>query len=281
MNRPLLASATLVALVAASLLATACSTPPPSLPGEVAESRPGSGYLVGYLTREQQPDSLKLVSAPPGPGSAAFAADEAIYREMTALRSTPRGALATLDAELNFPAAAGAFSCALGVPITQEQTPHLTMLLRRSLSDAGGATYGAKEKYQRTRPFVNFKEATCTPALEPRLAKDGSYPSGHSSVGWAWGLILAELAPERGDALVARGLSFGQSRLVCGVHWYSDVVAGRTVAAATVARLHAEPVFVAQFALAKEEVAKARAQGLKPQRDCAAEASALALATPR
>lgn len=276
MNRSL----ALPAIAAACLLATACSTQPPApphAPGSVPESRPGSGYLKGYLEAKDMPDSLMLVGAPPTPGSAAFAADEAVHKAMKELRSGPRGALATRDAVLTFPAAAEAFACALGVPITQEQTPHTTMLLRRSLSDAGGATYGAKNKYQRARPFVHFKEGTCTPEAEGRLAKDGSYPSGHTALGFAWGLILAEVAPERSSALISRGEAFGQSRLVCGVHWYSDVVAGRTIGAAAVSRLHSDPVFVAQVAAAKEEVAAARAKGLKPQGDCAAEAAALAL----
>lgn len=269
----------LPAIAATCLIASACSTAPvpPSQPGSVPESRPGSGYLKGYLDAKDAPDSLMLVGAPPAVGSAAFGADEAMHKAMKELRSGPRGALATRDANLTFPAAADAFACTLGVPINQERTPHTTMLLRRSLSDAGGATYGAKNKYQRTRPFVHYKEGTCTPEIESRLAKDGSYPSGHSALGWAWGLVLAEVAPERSNELISRGEAFGQSRLVCGVHWQSDVVAGRTIGSAAFARLHGDPVFVAQVAAAKEEVAAARAKGLKPQGDCAAEAAALAL----
>jgi acid phosphatase (class A) len=73
-------------------------------------------------------------------------------------------------------------------------------------------------------------------------------------------------------------LAFGQSRIVCGVHWKSDVEAGRVVGAAVVARLHAEPVFAAQLAAARKEVAAARAAGAKSPLDCAAEAQALASA---
>lgn len=273
--------ALVAAAATACLLAAACSAPgpvPPTSPADVPEVRPGSGYLQGYLAEDERPDSLQLVPAPPPPGSAAFAADEAMHQRMKALRGGPRGALAARDAELRFPAAAGAFACTLGIPVSQELTPHLTMLLRRSLVDAGGATYGAKNKYQRTRPFVHFKEGTCTPQSESRLAKDGSYPSGHTALGWAWGLILAEVAPERADALIARGRSFGESRMVCGVHWHSDVVAGRTIGAAAVARLHANPLFNAQLAAARKEVAAVRAKGLKPTQDCTAEAAALEIA---
>lgn len=267
-------------LAAAAALAACSTTPttplPPSTPEAVGESRPGSGYLKGYLAAADVPDSLQLVGAPPAAGSAAFALDEEVHRQMKALRSGPRGLLATQDAELRFPAGAEAFTCTLGIAITQEETPHLTTLLRRSLSDAGGSTYGAKNKYQRTRPFVHYKEGSCTPDYEARLARDGSYPSGHSALGYAWGLILAEVAPERSTALVARGQAFGDSRLVCGVHWQSDVAAGRAIGAAAVSRLHGNPVFNAQVALAKAEVARQREKGSKPTRDCAAEAAALA-----
>jgi acid phosphatase (class A) len=111
---------------------------------------------------------------------------------------------------------------------------------------------------------------------EAKLAKNGSYPSGHTSVGWAWALILAEIAPERADAILSRGYSFGRSRVVCGVHWQSDVHAGRVIAAAVVAKLHSDPVFLAQLAAAGKELAAVRAKGFKPANDCEAEAAALA-----
>jgi acid phosphatase (class A) len=191
------------------------------------------------------------------------------------LRGTPRWLQAARDADLRFPQAADSFSCAIDTPITQETTPHLYMLLRRSLTDSGLATYPAKDHYQRVRPFVRHDDASCTPHQEASLRKDGSYPSGHSTIGWAWALILAEVAPERANALLARGLSFGQSRVICGVHWQSDVTAGRVIGACAVASLLGEGVFRAELEAAKKEVAAARARSIKPIRDCAAEAAAL------
>jgi len=88
---------------------------------------------------------------------------------------------------------------------------------------------------------------------------------------------LSEVAPDRGDALMVRGQAFGQSRIVCNAHWESDVVEGRVVGAATVARLHSNAAFLADLDAAKAEVAAARAKGLKPTRDCGAEAAAMAL----
>jgi acid phosphatase (class A) len=269
--------ASLPTLATLALLAGCQTTPPPPIsPEVVGEVRAGSGYLKGYLPREQQPDSLALLPAPPAAGSEAAAADLAQHRATRALRDSPRWRQANADVNLRFPAAAGVFACSLGVNISAERTPHLNMLLRRSLVDAGQATYTAKDHYKRQRPFAALGETTCEPKEEAALAKDGSYPSGHAALAWAWALILAELAPERAQALFERGHAFGQSRVVCGVHWQSDVDQGRLVGSAAVARLHADATFLAQLAEARREIAEARARNDLPAAPaCAAEAAAL------
>jgi len=176
---------------------------------------------------------------------------------------------------MTFPEAAETFSCAINAPITEQYTPRLYMLLRRTLADAAFSTFTAKNKYQRLRPFMVNGEPICTPNEEEHLMKDGSYPSGHTAFGWAWALILTEIAPERTDAILARGRAFGESRSICNVHWYSDVVEGRLIGSATVARLHADPAFSAELEAAKAELAVVRAKGLTPTRDCRKEADAL------
>lgn len=245
-----------------------------SEPAAVPEIRPG--ILAGYLQQEALPNSLELVPPPPAADSAALALDEEVSRRSLALRGTPRWELAIEDANLMFPEAAGTFSCALGVPITEQDTPHLYMLIRRTLTDAGLSTYTAKDNYQRKRPFLVNEEPICTPEEEDLLRKDGSYPSGHTALGWAWALILTEIAPERAEKILARGRAFGESRVICNVHWHSDVVQGRFMGAAAVARLHADPAFRADLEAAKAEVSTLRAKGLNPTRDCKAEEEALA-----
>lgn len=234
-----------------------------------------SAALAGFLPARALPDSLTLLPPPPADGSPALALDEAVSQECLKLQGTPRWQLAAQDADLKFPAAAGTFSCALGAPITEQETPHLYRLLRRAMMDAGLVTRAAKNNYRRQRPFALNHQPTCTPKLESLLLRDGSYPSGHTSTGWAWALILTEIAPDRADAILARGLAFGDSRLVCNVHWQSDVTAGRTLGAAVVARLHADPQFLSEIATAKRELAAVRSKGLAPTRDCSAEAEAL------
>ncbi|MES2036138.1 MAG: phosphatase PAP2 family protein, partial [Pseudomonadota bacterium] len=213
---------------------------------------------------------------PPAAGSAAQARDDEAAKAAVALHGGPRWAQATQDAELKFPQAADTFSCALGVPVTETTTPRLYVLLRRTLIDNGLSTYPTKMKYQRPRPFTVNGAPICTPADEDALRKDGSYPSGHSAIGWGWALILAQVAPDRADAVLARGRAFGQSRVICNVHWLSDTEEGRMMASATVARLQSDADFRIDLDAARAEIAAARAKGLKPTRDCAKEAEQLA-----
>ena len=250
----------LVALALACVLAIAgcASVESPRRPNAVPEILPG--LLQGYLAGNELPNSLRLLPPPPAAGSSAFARDREASRESLAQRGTPRWEQAVKDADLRFPAAAGSFAAALGFQVTEQDTPHLYILLRRTLTDAGLATYAAKNHYDRARPFTFNKEPTCTPEEEKLLRTDGSYPSGHTSVGWAWALILTEVVPERTDAILVRGLEFGESRVVCNVHWQSDVDAGRLIGAAAVARLHADAAFRADLDQAKAEVKRVAAR---------------------
>ena len=262
----------------ATATATANATTTATDPWAVPESRPGRA--IGYLAPAAIPDSRVLVPAPPAIGSAALEHDHQVMRAALALRGTPRFEQAHRDADLEFPFAAGTFACALGVRIDAQRTPATWRLLRRTLADAAASTRTAKEHHQRPRPFVENGAPTCTPDDEAGLRGNGSYPSGHAAIGWIWALLLAQAAPEHTGALLARGRSYGESRLVCNVHWNSDIVQGRFLGSGTFARLQSDPVYQADMAAATAELAAARAQGFAPDRDCKAEAAALALALP-
>ncbi|WP_164146000.1 acid phosphatase, partial [Stenotrophomonas maltophilia] len=230
---------------------------------------------VGYLDKDAVPASLDLVPAPPVAGSAAMALDEQVSREARALRGSPRFAQAGVDAELGFPEGANHFSCAADIDVDAVKTPALYRLLERSRIDASAATKAAKNHYQRPRPFMVNGEPTCAPKDEDGLRKNGSYPSGHTSIGWAWALILSEIAPDRADAIQARGRNYGESRLVCNVHWQSDILEGRFMGAAAVARLHDNAAFNKDLLAARKEIAAARKAGLHSSRDCTTENAVL------
>ncbi|HEY0333531.1 MAG TPA: phosphatase PAP2 family protein [Stenotrophomonas sp.] len=264
------ARACAVALLGATLALslTACKTSASAVDS-------GQEKAIGYLDGAAVPDSLQLVPPPPAPGSPGMALDEAVSAQALVLHGTARFAQATRDADLSFPSGANQFACALGVPVDAARTPHLYRLLERSRIDASAATKAAKSRYQRPRPFTVNGQPTCTPHDEDGLRNNGSYPSGHSAIGWGWALILSEIDPLHADAIQVRGRNFAESRLVCNVHWQSDILQGRHLGAAAVARLHDNAAFRADLEAARKEIASARAAGLRPSQDCATEVETL------
>lgn len=264
-------------VVLACLALTAGCAPAGDAPRSAsAKPTPTSLGAVGraYLTPADLPDGMALLPPMPRAGSAELARDLDGAARAVAIRGGARWALATSDAELFTPTATEAMACAAGRQIDAVATPLTFKLLSRAAGDFSASTSAPKDHYRRARPFMENGQPTCTPGAEAVLRKNGSYPSGHSAIGYGWGLVLAELIPGRTTALVARGRAFGDSRRVCNVHWLSDVEEGRVTATAAFARLQSNPDFQADLAAARSELAAAPA--MPPKRDCAAEAAALA-----
>ncbi len=250
---PALALALLAGCATHPAPAPLAAAPPPATLAEVGEIRPGSGIARGYLPSEALPDSLALMPAPPAPGTSALAADEEALAAAIAAPAE-RFQLAASDADLKWPHVIASYEAILGTSISGPSTPHTAMLVRRAMIDAGLSTSRAKAHYKRTRPFAAKQLASCTPKDEAMLRGDGSYPSGHAAIGWMLALVLTDLAPEKTNPLLLRGWDFGQSRVICRVHWKSDVEAGRIMASATFARLQSDPTFKAQRELARTEL---------------------------
>jgi len=85
---------------------------------------------------------------------------------------------------------------------------------------------------------------------------EGSYPSGHTMRGWVTALLLAEIAPERADTIFARGWMYGESRVIEGAHWQSDVDVSRAAASIAYAALQTSSAFREQMEAAKAEYAR-------------------------
>ena len=212
------------------------------------------GQLEGYLKTEALPDSKTLLPPPPQPGSAALGNDREVSNLYLTTNDSLRWKQAHVDANLDFPYSIDAFTCILHQKISVETTPYLYLLLQRVIADASASTYSAKIYYRRVRPFMVNNQPTCDPEAESFLRTSGSYPSGHSSIGWAWALILTELFPDQTNAILQKGQEFGESRIVCNVHWYSDVIEGRLIGAAAAAVLHGNSEFQHDLKKAKQEI---------------------------
>ena len=70
---------------------------------------------------------------------------------------------------------------------------------------------------------------------------------------WNRRRLLTEINPERADTILKRGMMYGESRVIVGAHWQSDVDAGRLAAAAAFARMHTSERFLEQMRLARQE----------------------------
>ena len=210
-----------------------------------------------FLTLEQTPNSLAYIPEPPTFDSVAFMRDKAAFDAGRMLKGTPRWDEATRDSNLSDAEIAKPFSEAFGIEISPTNTPVTYSIIKKLRTDGVGyATKVAKNHYMRIRPFMFFNTGTCTPDWEEDLRKGGSYPSGHTTFGWATALILAEIRPDRQETILKRGYEYGQSRVICGAHWQSDIDAGRMTGSAEVARLHADPQFMKTLEEAKREIHK-------------------------
>jgi acid phosphatase (class A) len=209
-----------------------------------------------YLLVEEMPHPMKFLPPPPGWTSPLFAGDYAAYLWGKTQRETPRGKEAIAHADYLFDEISVFFSKPFGMKISREKTPAIYKVLYKSVVTAMHSYVATKKAYNRPRPFVRYGEATPFPEDEKNLKDNGSYPSGHTVRGWCLGLLMSEINPARQNELLKLGYDYGESRLIIGYHWRSDIDAARALASAVYARLHASEEFLADMAAARKEFAR-------------------------
>ena len=113
-------------------------------------------------------------------------------------------------------------------------------------------TDGAKDHWRRPRPYVIDPTL-----LAGKAEKSFSYPSGHSTESMVLGLVLADLFPDKQDAIIAKARSIGWHRVEIARHYPTDIYAGRVLAQAIVREMKKNPDYQQDFAAAKAEVGAA------------------------
>lgn len=214
--------------------------------------------------------TAQLLPAAPKAGSPRYEADRQVFLATRKLQDSPRWTLAQQDVDYATPKLLADFSCAVGAPLDATTLPKLAALVDATSNAADASTAPAKKANQRQRPFLIDPGATCQSTAQ--LTHSFDYPSGHATRGWAVGLVLAEIAPDRASEVLLRSRAFADSRVVCGVHNLSAVEAGAMNGAAVVAVLHASAAFQTSLADAKRELDAWRATGASmPAEQCAAQ----------
>ena len=244
----------------------------PTAMAVAAPAAPTAGRAAGFLATATLPNAIATIPPAPKDGDARNALDWDIFVKTRALEGSDRWAMAKSDDSYKPADLLKDFSCAVGVTLTPENSPTLLSIIGRSTIDAGMAAEAAKQLYRRDRPFLHNPGNICIDR-NGGIAKSFDYPSGHASLGWTAGLVVAQLSPETATQVLARGRAYGESRVVCGVHNMSAVEAGRTNAAGVFAALQGSAEYRDALDKARAELAAARTAGGKPDAaSCAKEA---------
>jgi len=192
-------------------------------------------------------DLLRLLPPPPAEESVQAAAEMAEVVALEAARTPARAAQARADVA---EAASDMFGAVLGPALTPERMPLLTAMFERLAATEEAATGPVKRAYARLRPYqVN---AALHPAAPP--SRSGSFPSGHATRSRLAAIVLAAMLPERRGALFARAADYAESRVIAGMHFRSDILAGMNAGTAIAAVLFDDPAFTADFAGARQEL---------------------------
>jgi len=211
-----------------------------------------------YLSGETA-EFVVVLAAPPAPESAQTRGelDELLALELSRTAAEVEAAQADRKKDIS------RFYAALGFDTNQPpELPKTRRLMQRVESDIGVYVRAAKTRFQRLRPYEI--ETRLHPCIFD-VRGDQSYPSGHATYGYVMTAVLEGLAPERRRELRSRGDEFARQRMVCGVHFRSDLEAGRVAAHWLVQRLNASPKFVADAAAAARELRAAGQRSRAPR----------------
>lgn len=108
-----------------------------------------------------------------------------------------------------------------------------------------------KRKWNRTRPYLRSS------AVNPVVARptNTSYPSGHSSAAALWATILSAAFPEKADLFQKQVHEVMWSRVLGGVHYPSDTLAGDLIGEAIGKKMLESPEMTQALTTIRDELA--------------------------
>ena len=209
-----------------------------------------------YFKKSELPDMTKILPPYPAFESARFVADQSQHLWGKLMRQDEaRAAQAQRDAVYSMQTVIDEMGPLFGLEITKEGTPEIYSILQDVCASCDSIYSGAKAKFNRQRPYAYYDEGTLIPEKEEKHRYEGSYPSGHTVFFWTSALLLADInqTNEAMEALLARGYDFGQSRVIAGYHWQSDVDAGRMAGTVLYQLIRSHERFIGQLDRARAE----------------------------
>ncbi len=200
-----------------------------------------------FLTADQVQAATRL--APPPPESSDRQKAELAELHRLERDSTPeRRAQASADGANE---TASMFAPALGPGFDLSKLPATAKMLGDVQHEEKLAASAGKAFWRRPRPFVDDPTLQSCSKTEKPLT---SYPSGHSTMAWSMATVLAAAWPAKAPAIMARAADYAESRVICGVHYRSDIEAGKRLGEQVGHDLLANPAFQAEEAAAAQEL---------------------------
>lgn len=218
------------------------------LAGTLALSQGASA--LQYLTPAQV-DATKLLPPPPADGSKQTAWS---FKELMHLQKTRTKAELEQAKTDSKDKSAHMFANVLGPDFDLEKLPQTASLFKDVRAEEDEAAKSAKVFFKRNRPWIHHPDLnSCSKSSGPQT----SYPSGHSTMAYSMGVILAHLIPEKSQIIMARSASYAEGRLICGQHYRRDIMAGEAFGTAIGIQLMANPAFEKKMEAAKAELVAA------------------------
>jgi acid phosphatase (class A) len=203
--------------------------------------------LVGgtaYITTNSF-DGISLLPPPPARGSTEEVADLASVRAVFNGRTEAEKVRAMKDSGLAF----SLFEPAVGATFDLQKLPKTAALLEKVKKEIGPVIDASKNHFKRLRPYQMDDQLVLGPA-EPSF----SYPSGHSTRGTVYSLVVAELFPEKKEGILEIGRTIGWDRVLIGKHFPTDVYAGRVLGYAIMRELRSNTLFQHDLEQAMAEI---------------------------
>jgi acid phosphatase (class A) len=215
----------------------------------VATSAPPQRKTLHILTAEQV-DPSRLLPPPPKDGSDLQRLDLSVVEQVYGGRSPERRVQAEWDDRHE---SVELFFATLGPQFDMKNLPVTAKLIAELDNEQSVVANIAKGYFKRNRPWaIDPTIVACD--YKPNAAPLTSYPSGHATLSYSIGYVLAQLMPEKGQAILARAQQYAFSRVVCGAHYPSDIEASHILATEMAMMMLENRAFHAEFLAAKAEL---------------------------
>lgn len=138
----------------------------------------------------------------------------------------------------------------LGLEWKEENFPIAKQFFHQVYKTESYLNKQGKAKWNRARPGAVNEDIEAVSEFK----NYGSYPSGHAAFSHFTAIVLSDMVPEKREEIMRRGWEKAFNRVIGGVHFPSDVEAGRMLGAICAVMVKDNPAFLADFEEAREEV---------------------------